>query len=262
MVKRGDLKGYVCALLSYLIWGVLPLYWHLVDAIPSAELLFLRIISTFVTLLIWIYVTKNIKYKEYLRDKKLRNLLILSSLFLAINWGAFLFSVSIGKVIQASLGYYINPLVSVCFGVFILKEKLTKIQIAAVFITLIGVIYMGVNLDEFPYISLILAFSFALYGLIKKGIKRDTYNTVMIEISFLFPIAVIYNIYLIITNTITIINMNLLVIILIVFTGIITAVPLILFNESAKRIPLVSIGILQYFAPTLMLLISVLVFGE
>lgn len=260
--NNNSAKGYLLAFSSYLIWGVLPIYWHNLDSVSSVEILFLRIIFSAITLIIFIHATKNQKHLAYLKDKSTRNKLILSGTFLAINWGFFLYSVSSSHVTQASVGYYINPLISVLLGVIFLKETLNKIQIIAISLAVIGVGYMTISLGEFPYISLILAVSFALYGFIKKSLSLDSYSSLFIETTIFTPIAIIYFIYSFINGTATIAHVNSTELILILLSGFITCLPLILFNEGAKRIPLSSLGILQYIAPTIMLLIGVLMYGE
>ena len=165
-------------------------------------------------------------------------------------------------MLQASLGYYINPLISVLLGIVFLKEKLEKAKITAIVLASIGVAYMTFSLGEIPYISLILALSFGLYGFMKKKLLLDSYNSLLVETMFISLAAIVYSIYLLATGTTSIGGLSTLEIVLIIFSGVVTCLPLILFNEGAKRIPLSSLGFLQYLAPTMMLLVGVFLYGE
>jgi len=262
MNDKNLIKGYILAFCGYLLWGILPIYWHNLNSISSIEVLMYRIISSVLTLVIYVYASKNVQFILYLKDKAIRSKLLFTAFLLAVNWAFFLYAVSSNHVLQASLGYYINPLLSVLLGVIFLKEKLGRAKIIAISLAAIGVVYMTLSLDEFPYITIMLAISFGLYGFMKKQLHLDSYNSLLVETAFLSIVATIYAIYTFITGTTTIISLSSLEIILILFSGVVTCLPLILFNEGAKRIPLSSLGFLQYLAPTLMLLIGVLLYGE
>lgn len=262
MNDKSTAKGYLMAFLSYLLWGILPIYWHNLSSISSIEILIFRVTISMITLLILIYASKNVLFTSYLKNKIIRNKLILSSLFLATNWGFFIYALSSSHVLQASLGYYINPLISILLGIVFLKEKLEKAKIIAIVLASIGVAYMTFSLGEIPYISLILALSFGLYGFMKKKLLLDSYNSLLVETMFISLAAIVYSIYLLATGTTSIGSLSTLEIVLIIFSGVVTCLPLILFNEGAKRIPLSSLGFLQYLAPTMMLFVGVFLYGE
>ncbi len=259
---KNTLKGYLMAFSGYLLWGILPIYWHNLNSVSSFEVLMFRIFFSALTLVIFVYATKNSLFISYLKDKKLRVRLMITSALIALNWGLFIYAVGSSLVLQASLGYYINPLVSILLGVVFLKEKLDKAKIIAVFLAFIGVLYMTISLGEFPCISLVLAVSFGLYGYMKKQLNLDSYNSLLVETLILSVLAWAYFIYLMISGTSGFSKMSSLEWVLVALSGIITCIPLILFNEGAKAIPLSSLGFLQYLTPTLMLLISVLLYGE
>lgn len=262
MNESYPIKGYIFAFLSYLLWGFLPIYWHALGSVSSIEVLLCRVVFSAITLAVYIYASKNVLFISYLKDKAIRRKLILSSVFLAMNWVFFLYAVNSSHILQASLGYYINPLFSVLLGVIFLKERLDKPKIFAISLAVVGVAYMTISLGEFPYLSLILAISFGLYGFIKKTLNVDSYNSLLIETGMLIPIAIIYSIYLFVAGTSPLTGITSLQLVLVLFSGVVTCLPLILFNEGAKRIPLSALGILQYLAPTLMLLVGVLLFDE
>ncbi|GAA0178421.1 EamA family transporter RarD [Clostridium sediminicola] len=260
-MDKKKLSGYIYVFTSYLIWGILPIYWKQLSILSSVELLAIRIIMATVSFIAIVYITKNIHFIDYLKNKKTRLQLLLSSFFIAINWGVFIYAVNSGYVVQASLGYYINPLVSVFLGIFILKEKLSKIQYFAIFLALIGVLYMAISHGQFPWISLLLAFSFALYGLLKKLYQLDSLNSLLAEIIFLLPFM-IFALAFGDERGQWVLSSSLYEWIFILLAGVVTIVPLYLFSEGAKRIPLSAVGFLQYIEPTLMLTIGVLLYGE
>lgn len=260
-MEKKKLSGYIYVFTSYLIWGILPIYWKQLSILSSVELLAIRIIMATVSFIAIVYITKNIHFIDYLKNKKTRLQLLLSSFFIAINWGVFIYAVNSGYVVQASLGYYINPLVSVFLGIFILKEKLSKIQYFAIFLALIGVLYMTISNGQFPWISLLLAFSFALYGLLKKLYQLDSLNSLLAETIFLLPFM-IFALAFGDERGQWVLSSSLYEWIFILLAGVVTIVPLFLFSEGAKRIPLSAVGFLQYIEPTLMLTIGVLLYGE
>ncbi len=247
---------------GYLLWGVLPIYWHNLSSVSSLKILMFRILFSAFTLLIFVYASKNTLFISYLKNRKTRQSLMITSGLIAINWGLFIYAVSSSHVLQASLGYYINPLISVMLGVIFLKEKLDTPKIAAIFLAFAGVLYMTVSLGEFPYISIALALSFGFYGYMKKKLHLDSYNSLLVETLLLSGAALIYSFYLTASGTFNLADLSLTEWVLIVLSGIVTCLPLILFNEGAKAIPLSSMGFLQYLTPTLMLLVGVLLYGE
>ena len=262
IVSKSIIKGYIMAFSGYLIWGILPIYWHNLSSVSSLKILMFRILFSALTLLIFVYAAKNTLFISFLKDKTIRKNLMITSALIAVNWGLFIYAVSSSHVLQASLGYYINPLISILLGVIFLKEKLDAPKIAAVFLAFAGVLYMTISLGEFPYISLVLAVSFGLYGYMKKKLHLDSYNSLLVETLLLSGIALIYAVYLAASGTSGLSEISSAEWILIALSGVVTCLPLILFNEGAKAIPLSSLGFLQYLAPTLMLLVGVLLYNE
>lgn len=260
-MEQKNISGYIYVFLAYLIWGILPIYWKQLQSLNAVELLAIRIIMATITLIAIVYMTKKIYFINYLKNKNTRHKLLLSSFLISVNWGVFIYAVNSGYVIQASLGYYINPLVSVFLGIFVMKERLTKTQYFAIFLALIGVLYMAISHGQFPWISLLLAFSFALYGLLKKLYQLDSLNSLLTETIFLVPFMIIALIFGD-NGGAWVVSSNLYEWIFILLAGVITVIPLILFSEGAKRIPLSAVGFLQYLEPTLMLVIGVLLYGE
>ena len=257
-----DYKGYGMALASYVIWGVLPIYWKQLSYLGSLRLLSVRIMMTALCLIVFVHIQKNPLYLSYLKDSKIRLQLLVTSILIGLNWGIFVFAVGNGFVVQASLGYYINPLISMFLGIVLLKEHLSKAQKMAIGSALLGVVYLTLSYGTFPWISIVLAFSFGLYGFFKKTYQLDSLNSLAVEALYILPFVLIFifrtdpRIWMGINGTLDY------RFILIILAGIVTIVPLVLFAEGAKRIPLSAVGFLQYIAPTMMLVIGVMMYGE
>mgnify|MGYP001328489672 CR=1 FL=1 len=258
-------KGIIFALGAYLIWGVLPIYWKQVEHISSYELIAHRVLWAFIFMIVFILVTNRMHlfYKDLkfiFRDKKKVIALFAASTVITTNWLLYIVAVNNGHILDASLGYYINPLISILIGFVILGERFSKSQWTAIIIVFLGVTYLAVGLGSAPWISLTLALSFSIYGLIKKVINMDAVFALAVETFVLAPFALIYILFLegsgggnFGINADSLVMMG---------TGVITAVPLLLFSLGAQRIRLSLIGILQYFAPTIMLLLGVFMYGE
>lgn len=251
---------------AYLLWGFLPIYWKSIHDVSAGEILAHRIVWSFVFMIMLLLLTK--KWREFLqeckvilKDKKKLLGITLASFVISINWLIFIWAVNSDHVIQASLGYYINPLISIVLGMIVLKEKLTKWQIVSFLLAAIGVIYLTFNYGVFPWISIILAFSFAIYGLLKKTVSINSMFGLTIETLIVMPIALIYLIMVQVKAT-ALPSFDLTLTLLLLGSGVATAVPLLLFASGAKRIPLSMVGFLQYFAPTLMLILGVFLYHE
>ncbi|WP_019413901.1 EamA family transporter RarD [Paenisporosarcina sp. TG20] len=260
-------QGVIWAVSAYLMWGVLPVYWKFLGHVPSSEILTSRVIWAFLfTLLIVVFMKKS---KLLLSDihalwknKKAFWSLFLAAGLVSVNWLLFIWAVNNNHLVQTSLGYYINPLLSVLLGIFFLKEHLTPAQKLSFVLAAIGVIILTISYGQFPWLSFALAISFAVYGLLKKTIVLDALRGLTIETLFIVPFAFIYYIYLFVTNRAIFFHDTTQTDLLLVLTGVATAVPLFLFANGAQRIPLYMIGFLQYIAPTSMLFLGVVIYGE
>ncbi|WLV24311.1 EamA family transporter RarD [Aciduricibacillus chroicocephali] len=258
--------GILITFISYIIWGLLPLYWKLLGDVSPDQILAARIVWSFVFMLIALTVSGGWKKftteaRMLLHDKRNLAKIVIAAFVITLNWLTYIWAVNTEHVIQASLGYYINPLVSILLGIVILKESLTRRQTAAVILAVVGVLYMAFDFGKFPWISLVLAFSFGIYGLLKKTVNLSAMTGLTIETLVVTPIALIY-LWLAPTSsgfTFTELTERDL---LLIGTGIATAVPLLLFATGAKHIPLALIGFIQYVAPTLMLLLGVFLYHE
>lgn len=258
-------KGITIGIIAYIIWGLLPIYWKVLDVVRADVVFAHRIIWSFFFIFIYIIVTNRLgtffkELKRVLRHKKVFIAIVTASIIIGLNWLVFIWAVQSNYVIQASLGYYINPLMSVLFGVLILKERLSRVQQLSIVLAAIGVIYLTVSYKVFPWVSLLLATTFAVYGLLKKIANLNATFSLMIETAVLTPAAFLY-LYIQFGPSIgftTTGETNL----LLLSTGVATAVPLLLFGVAVIHIPLSLTGVLQYIAPTIMLIIGVLLYEE
>ncbi|WP_338472530.1 EamA family transporter RarD [Niallia sp. XMNu-256] len=251
---------------AYILWGILPIYWKFLGGVPALEILAHRVIWSFVFVFIIVAFFKRKQFKNFFRvqmsKKKAWIGLILASILISINWLTYIFAVNTNHIVEASLGYYINPLVSVLLGVFVLREKINKLQTFSFMLAGIGVIYMTLSLGKLPWMSLALALSFGFYGLAKKLIKVDSTLGLLLETLFVFPLSLLYLTYLGLNGQNHFGTGLLENDLLLIGSGIATAIPLLLFGLGAQKIPLNMLGFLQYIAPTIGLILGVLMYGE
>jgi chloramphenicol-sensitive protein RarD len=247
-------KGTISMAASYIWWGIMPFYWSMLSALSGAEITAYRVTFSFITTFIILLVTKNLGVYRVVRDRKNLMMILFGSTMLAINWTVFMVAVSNGNLTEASMGYYIIPIVSIFLGVIFLKERLNKWQIIALVIVSSGVVYYIITIGRVPFVSLILAATFGLYGLYKKTMKMTSIQSFAVESTVLFPLSLIVLAVIQVNDGIAFTQNGLGMDILIILAGAVTMIPLLLFSEGAKRIPLVRVGFLQYIAPTLMLL--------
>lgn len=260
-------KGLFYAITTYVIWGFFPLFWKLLEQVNSIEILLSRIIWSFVFTSLFILLIGQRKalfqdIKSLWKKKRSFWSLMAASFVISCNWYIYIWAVNHDHVIDTSLGYYINPLITVLCGMIIFKEKLSRAQIAAVIIAFIGVGIMTVSYGKIPWISLLLAFTFATYGVLKKKVPLNETRGLAIETMFILPIALVYYIYLMSTSDTSFLQINLKLDILLMVGGVVTAYPLILFAKGAKRLPQYILGFIQYLSPTIILLLGIVLYNE
>lgn len=255
--------GVIYAVAAYILWGILPVYWKMIGNVFSIEILANRIMWAFVFMALIITVSKQWgELKHITKNKWQMFYVFIAASLITFNWGLYIWAVNSDKIVDASLGYYINPLLAVLLGVVIFKEKLNYWTITALIVASIGVILKIIQYGELPWISLGLAISFALYGVIKKSVKVTPIVGITLESAMITPIAAIY-IALRHSNGVSAFETeSLFVIFLLMGGGVVTAVPLLLFASGAKKIPLSLLGFTQYIAPTISLLIGIFVYNE
>ncbi|MGO4886865.1 EamA family transporter RarD [Anaerobacillus sp. MEB173] len=260
-------NGIISALSAYILWGVLPLYWKLMESIPPGEVLAHRIIWSLGLLAIILFSTRKLSsfYQEFHRllvQPKSLMILLLTSIVISINWFIYIWAVNNDHIIETSLGYYINPLVNVLLGILFLKEKLSFWQMVSVFLAFIGVLILTVQFGSIPWPSLILAITFGIYGLLKKVTNLGSISGLTAETLLIMPIAAIYITYIQLNGHSSFGFESISASVLLIGGGVATAIPLLLFATGAKKIPLWMIGFLQYIAPTITLFIGVFLYHE
>jgi chloramphenicol-sensitive protein RarD len=255
--------GVALATGAFLCWGLFPIYFKLVGAVPAVEMLANRVVWSllFVTGLITVLRGWPAVLAVF-PNRRLVAILTLSAVVISLNWGVFIWAIANNRVLQSSLGYYINPLVSVVLGVVVLRERLRAAQWAAVGLAAAGVAYQVIGLGAFPWVALTLAFSFGFYGLIRKMAAVDAYSGLFVETLILSPVALAYLTWLEATGRGALGAGDWGLNGLIAASGVVTALPLILFVAGAKRIRLSTLGLLQYTVPTGHLLLAVFAYGE
>lgn len=260
---RLDPKGIGYALAAYGFWGLVPIYFKAVGHVPSLEVLAHRVIWSVVLLAIWTQLRGTWDATLVaLRDRGVLLILLATTVLVTANWYIFIWAVSHGYILQASLGYYINPLVNILFGFVFLKERLRPIEWVSVALAAAGVAYQTLSLGEFPWISLLLAFTFGSYGLLRKIARVDSVAGLTIETALTFPLAAAFLIAMSAQSKLVFAHHALSTDALLVFAGVVTALPLVWFAHAVRRLPLSVIGFFQYIAPTLQFLLAVAVYGE
>lgn len=260
-------QGIFFGLAAYVLWGILPVYWKALELVSPFEILSSRFMwsCVFVFLLIifqkkWPLFAKEVKL--VFSNVKTGAAMVAAGITISFNWGTFIWAVNNGHIVETSMGYYINPLVSILFAVVFLHERLDKMQLAAITCAFIGVASMVYSFGKIPWVSLTLAFTFALYGLLKKILPVSALTSIMLETLLITPLALVYEYSLWQQGVSFYASENLQVIMMLTGAGVVTAIPLLLFTAGARLLPLKIIGFLQYISPTLTLLIGVFVYNE
>lgn len=260
-------QGIFFGLAAYVLWGILPVYWKALELVSPFEILSSRFMwsCVFVFLLIifqkkWPLFTKEVK--QVFSNVKTGAAMAAAGITISFNWGTFIWAVNNGHIVETSMGYYINPLVSILFAVVFLREQLDKMQLAAITCAFIGVASMVYSFGKISWVFLTLAFTFALYGLLKKILPVSSLTSIMLETLLITPLALVYEYSLWQQGVSFYASGNLQVIMMLTGAGFVTAIPLLLFTAGARLLPLKIIGFLQYISPTLTLLIGVFVYNE
>ncbi len=255
--------GLGFGLAAYGLWGFAPLFWRLLEHVPALELLGHRVLWGFAFFAIYALATGQLQgLRAVLGDAALRRRLAAAALFVGCNWFVFVYAVMTNRVLDVSLGYFMNPLLSVALGRFVLRETLRPLQVVGVALAAVGVLVVAMGAGGLPWISLVLATSFGLYGLIRKTTKVPPLVGSTFETLVLAPAALGGLIWLGLRGEGHLLAVDASTDLLLVCTGPVTAVPLLLFVHAAKRLPLTVVGFLQYLAPSLQFALAVLAFGE
>ncbi len=256
-------RGLLLGASAYTLWGIFPLYWTLLEPAGAVELLAHRIIWSLGTMLLVLVLSRRVPaLRALLRERRKVLLLAAAAVVISVNWGGYIWGVNNGRVVETSLGYFINPLVTVLMGVAFLGERLRRLQWAAMGVAFVAVVLLAVDYGRPPWVALVLAFSFGTYGLLKKQAAVEAVESITLETLVMAPVAAAYVAWLVVSGRSSFGTHGLGHAVLMTTTGIVTAVPLILFGAAAIRVSMVSLGLLQYLAPTLQFALGILVFHE
>ncbi|TGP21637.1 MULTISPECIES: EamA family transporter RarD [unclassified Mesorhizobium] len=256
-------RGFLLALGAYFLWGLLPFYMKAVAHLPLAEVIANRVVwSVPIAACVLVWAGRTADFKAAIRSPRSIAMAALTAVLISVNWGIYVWAISVGRTVETALGYYINPLVVIVVGAVLLGERLDRLQIVAVALAAIAVTVLTVEAGKLPWVSLALAFSFAAYGFFRKTLPIGPSQGFLLEVLLLSVPALCYIAYLVATGQDHFVSSTATDTALLIGCGPITAVPLLLFAFGARLLRLSTIGIMQYIAPTMVFLIAVLIFDE
>jgi len=256
-------RGVVLAVLAYLLWGAFPLYFKAVQSIPPADMLAHRVLWSAV--FVWILLATQRRWhwiERVFAEPRVLATFTLSALMVSLNWGVYIYAVAAGHIVDASLGYFINPLVSVMLGAVVLRERMRPVQWFAIGCAAVGVAWLTWVAGRPPWIGLVIAISFALYGLLRKTAPLGSMEGLMLETAIIAPLAIGYLAWFADTAGAASPYGPTALVLLVAAAGPVTAMPLLLFGAAARKIPLSVMGVIQYIAPSLQFLLAIYVFHE
>jgi len=262
-MHKGIDKGVLYGASAYLMWGVFPIYFKLLHEVPAVQILGHRVVWSLLFLLVLVSIVREgAALRRSASNRRTLLIYLLAALLLAANWLTYIWGVNAGFVIETSLGYFINPLMNVVLGVIILRERLRPAQWVPIGLASAGVIYLTILYGTLPWIALALAVTFASYGLVKKLAPLGSLHSLTLETGLLFVPALGYLLWMATMGQGAFIQQGPGITLLLALAGVITAVPLLLFGAAARRVPLSTLGILQFIAPTCQFLLGVFLYGE
>jgi chloramphenicol-sensitive protein RarD len=256
-------KGVLYGIGAYALWGFFPIYWKALHVVPALQVIGHRIGWSFILLLAYIVARGQWKaFRVSAMNWRTVGIYSIAAILLSFNWLIYVWGVNAGFIVETSLGYYINPLLSVLLGVVFLRERLRPLQWIPVGLATIGVIYLTFAYGRLPWIALSLAFTFGFYGFVKKLSPLGSLHGLTLETGIVFPVALIYLAILGLNGSGAFLNEGIQIDLFLIGAGLVTTIPLLMFASAAKQIPLTIVGLLQYIAPTIQFLIGVFIYKE
>ena len=256
-------RGFTSGVAAYVLWGLFPLYWPLLEPAGAGEILAHRVLWTSITMVVLVLaLRRTAQLRAIFRDRRVLLLLTLGAAVISVNWLTYIWGVTNDRVVETSLGYFINPLVTVLMGVVILGERLRPLQWGALGIASAAVVVLTLDYGRLPWVALVLAFSFGSYGLCKKTANVDATESLAYETAVIAPFAAAYLVWLGLAGESNFTTHGTGHALLFMTTGVVTAIPLICFGAAAVRVSMVTLGLLQYLAPVLQFALGVLWFHE
>ena len=258
-MNRSSLSVLGC----YVLWGLLPIFWKLLANVDSVYVLAQRVLFSCIFCLAIILLKKNgSSVKDILKSKTERRRYFVCGILISINWGVYILTIAMGKILEASLAYYMNPLFSVVIGALIFKEKLSAVQWVSVGLALVGVMIPVIAYGNVPYLAIIIGLSFALYGAMKKTIKAESEVSICMETMSVLPLALAFIVYAQLSGYTDFSSLSTTEMLLLIASGPVTSIPLMLFAKGIRKTSITTSGILMYINPTLQLLVGVLIYNE
>ena len=256
-------KSSFSVLGCYVLWGLLPIFWKLLANVDSVYVLAQRVLFSCIFCLAIILLKKNgSSVKNILKSKTERRRYFVCGILISINWGVYILTIAMGKILEASLAYYMNPLFSVVIGALIFKEKLSAVQWISVGLALVGVMISVIAYGNVPYLAIIIGLSFALYGAMKKTINAESEVSICMETMSVLPLALAFIVYAQLSGYTTFSSLSNAEMLLLAASGAVTSIPLMLFAKGIRKTSITTSGILMYINPTLQLLVGVLIYNE
>lgn len=257
-------KGILLALSGYLMWGCFPIYWTLLNHVNPSEVLVHRMLWSVPVLFFLVYSKPSwrINFKESLSSRKELLFLLITAILITINWGGYILAVNLGRVVEASMGYFLSPVINMIGGYFFFHERISKLKQLAVLFATVGALFYVFSGDSFPWLGFLVGFTFSAYGIARKAMSSSAVPGLYIETLILLPFFLVFSIWFYSNFDISFLNVDISTDILLFLAGAVTVVPLALFNAGAKLLPMTTVGILFLITPTLQFLVGYVMYGE
>ena len=257
-------KGILLVLSGYLMWGCFPIYWALLNHVSPSEVLVHRMLWSVPVLFFLVYSKPSwrLNFKESLSSKKELLFLLITAILITINWGGYILAVNLGRVVEASMGYFLSPVLNMIGGYFFFHERISKLKQLAVLFATVGALFYVFSGDSFPWLGFLVGFTFSAYGIARKAMASSAVPGLYIETLLLLPFILLFSLWFYANYDLAIFNVNLSTDILLILAGIVTVIPLALFNAGAKLLPMTTVGILFLITPTLQFLVGYVMYGE
>jgi chloramphenicol-sensitive protein RarD len=257
-------KGILLVLSGYLMWGCFPLYWALLNHVNPSEVLLHRMLWAVPVLFFLVYSKPTWKsnFKESLSSKKELVFLLITAILITINWGGYIFAVNLGRVVEASMGYFLSPVINMIGGYIFFNERISKLKQLAVFFATFGALYYVFSGDSFPWLGLLVGFTFSAYGIARKAMASSAVPGLYIETLILLPFFLIFIVWFYSNYDVAFLNVGVSTNILLILAGAVTVIPLALFNAGTKLLPLTTVGILFLITPTIQFLVGYVLQNE
>ena len=257
-------KGILLVLSGYLMWGCFPLYWALLNHVNPSEVLIHRMIWAVPVLIFLVHfkpLWKN-NFKDSISSKKELFFLFITAVLITINWGGYIYAVNLGRVVEASMGYFLSPVINMIGGYIFFQERISKLKQLAVIFATVGALYYVFSGDSLPWLGFLVGFTFSAYGIARKGMASSAVPGLYIETLLLLPFILLFSLWFYANYDMAIFNVNLSTDILLILSGIVTVIPLALFTAGTKLLPMTTVGILFLITPTLQFLVGYVLYGE